>query len=960
MSAMRAGSLLALLIVTSMASRIVVAVETWAQRCAVASMKCGATPSERAAAAAAAGYPELSLAQALDAESIACARCSERAIVLAIKADALAQLQRGPEAIAALRQAEALLLEEGGRERVLAGVLVQLASMSGRLFDADQAWTAMHHAMNLYHRLGITAGAEYAQALKTRGVLFARKEALVATLRDWRAAYETFHRAQPGGRGEIESLVLLAYYAYEVDADLELARELIERAQRLNAPLGQDNKTSASLAFHHARIEELTGDFDAAVPHIARAIEINTRLGVESRDLAIQWAALGAIHVKAGRFAAAGQAFDRAQTIVERGDVDGLWRVGISAHMGWLEVARGDGEAAFAHFRGGLHSILQLQPGGTEEASLRLGLGRAEQMRGRSAAAMAELELARGLFEKIAPASFGHADALFTLAQSEQAAGLPTAAAHYCDAERWLRSARARAGGVSHEAVFRDRHADVFYRCMESHLQSNDPLSALRVLEHARSHETKSMFGERGDGLRSLVSPAAWVDFDASASALEALLAAATPAASVGAGTPSEAVGRRAGALRATLHRIAPRAAAVFYPAEPAIDKLSNVLSPTTTALMYAVGEHHTTLLIVRRAVIRSMRLEVSRERLTHDVAALRRAIERGREGDLPRILDLSRRLGRMLIAPAQPEIAASRMLLLSPDGPLHGLPFAALQYEDRPRYLIEQLPIAFIDGLSELAPASRGGIAALDLLAIADPKPSAATLARVSGFEAEIAGLARLPATREEVVRIQALMPGRTRLLIDDDATEQAVVDFAPDARVIHFATHALIDHRRPMNSSIVLSGGVLPGTGNDGVLQVWEVFADAALDTDLVVLAACESGSGREFRGAGVMGFPRAFRFAGARRVVASLWAVADRSTADFMAQFYAARNARGDDAVALREAMLAMLAESDIEAGPTHRGVGALVARRFDRLSGAHPFHWAAFRLYGADGGSLPTQP
>ena len=113
------------------------------------------------------------------------------------------------------------------------------------------------------------------------------------------------------------------------------------------------------------------------------------------------------------------------------------------------------------------------------------------------------------------------------------------------------------------------------------------------------------------------------------------------------------------------------------------------------------------------------------------------------------------------------------------------------------------------------------------------------------------------------------------------------------------------------------------------NGLLQAWEIFEQVRLDADLVTLSACDSALGKEFAGEGMVGLTRAFLFAGARTVLASLWAVGDQSSPELMTRFYGylKQGRRKDDA--LRTAQIDLL----------HAGGQS-----------AHPFFWAPFVLVG----------
>src|SRR6185436_16634553 len=99
--------------------------------------------------------------------------------------------------------------------------------------------------------------------------------------------------------------------------------------------------------------------------------------------------------------------------------------------------------------------------------------------------------------------------------------------------------------------------------------------------------------------------------------------------------------------------------------------------------------------------------------------------------------------------------------------------------------------------------------------------------------------------------------------------------------ARVVHFATHGLVDSRRPERSGLVLSMGDARGRPRDGFLRLADI-QELRLSADLVVLSACQTALGKDVRGEGLVGLTRAFMLAGAPRVVASLWRVDDEGTA------------------------------------------------------------------------------
>jgi CHAT domain-containing protein len=189
--------------------------------------------------------------------------------------------------------------------------------------------------------------------------------------------------------------------------------------------------------------------------------------------------------------------------------------------------------------------------------------------------------------------------------------------------------------------------------------------------------------------------------------------------------------------------------------------------------------------------------------------------------------------------------------------------------------------------------------------------------------------GFSRLPFSRREANAIATLVPGALLKATDFDAARTLVVDGGlGDRRLVHFATHGLLDSEHPDLSGLVLSLVDEKGAPRDGFLRMHEIY-NLRLPADLVVLSACQTALGREMRGEGLIGLTRGFMYAGARRVVASLWQVDDESTAELMKLFYRAMLKQGlRPADALRTAQLELSRD-----------------RRW-----AAPFYWAGFVLQG----------
>jgi CHAT domain-containing protein/tetratricopeptide (TPR) repeat protein len=190
---------------------------------------------------------------------------------------------------------------------------------------------------------------------------------------------------------------------------------------------------------------------------------------------------------------------------------------------------------------------------------------------------------------------------------------------------------------------------------------------------------------------------------------------------------------------------------------------------------------------------------------------------------------------------------------------------------------------------------------------------------------------LTRLPSTRQEALAIQALAPESERLVaLDFDASRAAVTSAdLYSYRYIHLATHGLFNNDHAELSGLVFSMVDRLGREQNGFLRTIDV-PNLKLAADLVVLSGCRTGLGKEVSGEGILGLTRAFMYAGAKRVVASLWQVNDAATAELMKRFY--REMLGEKrlspAAALRAAQLAMWRSGRWYA----------------------PYYWAGFALQG----------
>lgn len=193
------------------------------------------------------------------------------------------------------------------------------------------------------------------------------------------------------------------------------------------------------------------------------------------------------------------------------------------------------------------------------------------------------------------------------------------------------------------------------------------------------------------------------------------------------------------------------------------------------------------------------------------------------------------------------------------------------------------------------------------------------------------------LDASRAEIEGLREHFPN-ARVLTGRAATERRFKDDASQRRLLHLATHGVIDDRLPLSSGVLLAAG----DGEDGLLSAYEVFG-LDLDAHLVAMATCRGAAGELSRGEGITGLSRAFLYAGAASVLVSHWDVDDRASASLMTHFYRGLASGLDRAEALRRARRHLFEQVRDQ---------ALVFRSRPTAL-AHPRYWAGFVLIGDHG-------
>jgi CHAT domain-containing protein len=358
-----------------------------------------------------------------------------------------------------------------------------------------------------------------------------------------------------------------------------------------------------------------------------------------------------------------------------------------------------------------------------------------------------------------------------------------------------------------------------------------------------------------------------------------------------------------------------------------AVEQLQKRLPASTVLLEYVMADPNSYCLAISASGSRIVHLG-SKARID----ALVRSYLKSVKARLPAIRE-ARSLYDALLRPIA-ETTQKGTLIIVPDGQLHLVPFDALR-DSAGRYVVETRTVIYSPSASSfylLREQKRPRAGRKSLLAVGGVPYAESSLNRsvlTQGFNRS--GFVDLPSSADEVRIAQAAFPnGKVDLLVGPSATEAAFKAASlNEYRVIHLAVHAFADSTFPDRAALVLLSD--PLVGEDGFLQASEI-AQMRLESDLVVLSACDTAVGPLQGQDGVANLSRAFLMAGARAVISTLWQVDDSSSLFLMKRFYVHLTANQAAASALTAAKRDML-----------RTLG-------DK---ALPYQWAGFTIEGAAG-------
>ncbi|HEV2863081.1 MAG TPA: CHAT domain-containing protein [Pyrinomonadaceae bacterium] len=835
-----------------------------------------------------------------------------RWITLALGNHAVVMQAMGDTPAAVEQQLQVLRMRRELGERVeVAITLNNLGRNYSELGEMQKALDHLHQSLALYRSLGRTetARARAVAALNNLGVVYSE-------LGEHRQALahqeEALAAVRAAGDRNLEPLVLVHLGRARAGlGDAAAAREDYMKALAQAREVG--NRKAEALALQSLGQSALAaGEFGRAVEHLGGALALD-RAGASRKREAETLTLIGTAYRLAG---------DRAKALEQLRQA--------------LAIGRDIGDPTVEARALG------------EEARLELGAGNLAGARAAVESALARVEAIRG-----------------------KLAGRQLRTAYFASAQSYYRL-----------------HVETLMALHRARPSEGFDAQALHASERARARGLLELLAEAGVDVRrggdpGLLARERALRLTLSAKAdqhLRALAGSAPKGEHVTALTKEiAALADEYEQVQARIRQASPRYAALTQPAPAGLREIQSTLDPDTLLLEYSLGESRSYLWVVSHDGLASYELparaEVERAaRAFYDLLTApnsARADARPSDGEA-RLASAGEALSRMVLAPAAPRLGAKRLLVVG-DGALNYVPFSALPDAGGTPLVVGHevvaLPSATTLGvlrreLEGRAPAPKAlAVIADPVFSAADPRlksaagrtPRAAegpadgagaraaflnvsgphelvtrAFGRADAPESGAAGIARLPFSRREAEAIYGLAPeGQALKALDFSASRETVEGGAlSQYRVVHFATHGLLNGEHPELSGIVLSLFDRQGRPADGFLRLGDVY-NLSLPAELVVLSACQTGLGKEVQGEGLVGLTRGFVYAGAARVAASLWKVDDAGTAELMRRFYGGMFRDGlRPAAALRAAKVEMMKQTRWRS----------------------PYYWAAFELQG----------
>ncbi len=787
-------------------------------------------------------------------------------------------------------------------------------------------------------------------------------------------------RSQLGSVDVAESLTSLGSLAL-TRGDLQLAEDYYLEALEIMSAIAPDRTTLARVLISVGGIAAKKGEIEAAEEYSGGAQDLYGGSILSSPEVADSLDSLGSVAEARGALDLAEEYYAQALDRREISAPGSLQVASSLSKLGSLKRLRGDLESAGRYHKQALDIRERMVPGSSLVARSLGELGLVAEFQGDLSLSVSYYERALVVHNEMGPFGIDKALVLYRLARVfNKGRDSDRAVAFYLRAIEVLEAQVERLGGsYATQDAFVNEYRMVYRDAVGALLRAGRKSEALYSLERFKGKSFRSMLTEREMTFSADVGGEIDSALRSIGSRYDRIQWRLASLDSRRHQQEIETLTSRLRRLRVEkneiilkIREISPKLASLQYPHALELRAVQETLDPGTVMLSYNVRENETDLFCV------SAGKELWGGVLPIGEKALRRMVDGFREMVLApgaaddnrassRLMSRGRELYKTLVEPVAGMIGEGQRVLFVPDGPLHLLPWGLLVRETEDsregsgrawQYLVEWKAAHTALSATVYAELKSRDIRAesgyepfsISLMAFGDPVyPSSFASGRADSIadvrlrasvSRGIYDWQRLPHSRREVEEIASLFPGdRTAVYLGAEATETTLKSMAHNPRILHFAAHAHLDDRFPMDSALALSiPQELTEGQNNGLLQAWEIFERIRFNVDMVVLSACSSALGQELGGEGLVGLTRAFQYAGARSVVASLWNVEDESTAELMVRFYRYLNAGKSKSEALRAAQIELIE------GPIS------VKGRLGKRDFTAPFYWAGFQIYG----------
>lgn len=848
----------------------------------------------------------LELWERRDPQSLLASLALEQLGVLAFK------MKRAKEAAERFERGAALARERAPRSSALAQHLLGLGRLRSRTGEQEEAAGLFEEAADL-ERVCDPEGVPLANALNNTGLarlyagdLRAAEEALRESLRLKEAK-------APGSLSVANTLDNLGIAARRRGNYLD-AEFYQSRAVALYAALDPKGRDYAIALGNLADLASARRDEPSAERYYRENIALLETEGGDPQSLAKALNNFGGMLVDHDRWSEGLPYLDKALALKRKVSPDTLELGATLTVMGLAHLKAGDLEAAAPFLREGLALRERKGPGTLDLAHSLIGVGALHQLRGEAEASLEAYRRAAAIQAQLAPGSGELSESLYCIGVLLEGAGKPREAeASLLESVQVLEAQRQRLGGGREAGErFSAHYAEVYRVLLRVQVALGKKQEAFHTLERFRAQSLLALLAERDLDFQKDAPPELLrrqrrlaAEYDR---VLEHLGGLSLDRAEERGEARAELDRLRAAreALDEEIRRASPRLAALQQPRPLHGEQVSRLLSPGDLLLSFCSGETSLHLFSLLDGTLQVHTLPLPRADLARRVRLYRTMLS---DPAVPEA-ELARRGAKLraeLLGPVEASLRKARRVMLCLDGPLHLLPFSALGGEDG-SLLGAQKPLSTVASATVFGELSRRPPrpGAHRAAVFAAPATEGGSSPVVRALSAE--PLPPLPATLEEASALSALYGPRAEVRTGEEATEAAVRRAAGSVHLLHLACHALFQPLSPLDSGLVLSPPSGESPEDNGVLQAWEVFEGVRLDADLVALSACQTALGEDREGEGLVGLTRAFQYAGARAVLASLWSVDDRSTAKLMARFYKGLEAGKPADQALRDAQRA----------------------------------------------------